>query len=231
VNFNQVHFQKFETYYKSVPIQDKVGRIPKNVFKTIKNYFPEKDWPEDNLINHKLTRAELRKISKSENEIAAFICIMAWGGIRISNLRLALKKSVELKKIVKKLKGSKFNRIEAFALLQKAKRQRELQGLGISFYTKLLHFFRPDGDAYILDQWTAKSMVLLLGNNSPVVLHGDLPCPQTSPRHYEEYCLEIEQVAKYFKWSGADVETGLFSKGGKKPNRWRKYVKTHFPRK
>lgn len=39
-----------------------------------------------------------------------------------------------------------------------------IPGIGPAFFTKLIYFFSPTPDFYILDQWTAKSVNLLTGN-------------------------------------------------------------------
>jgi hypothetical protein len=106
-----------------------------------------------------------------------------------------------------------------------------IKGLGISFYTKLLYFFRPKPDAYILDQWTAKSARLLF-NPCPINLNGDLPDPATKPAQYEWFCAQLDNFAPIV-WptiagiTGENAEVAIFDEG-RGHGEWRKYVVAHF---
>jgi hypothetical protein len=98
--------------------------------------------------------------------------------------------------------------------------------LGISFYTKLLFFFRAESNSYILDQWTAKSAHLLF-EPPPVGLSTfGLPDPDTSPESYESFCADLERLGSPWGWTGEDVERAIFDRRG---GCWRSQVQSAFP--
>jgi hypothetical protein len=98
--------------------------------------------------------------------------------------------------------------------------------LGPSYFTKLIYFFRPEKEtqAYIMDQWTAKSVNLLTGRKV-VKIHNSSPLKSNSGKNYKDFCAEIDRMALLMGTKGDKVEQMLFSKGYRPPEPWRKYVK------
>jgi hypothetical protein len=99
----------------------------------------------------------------------------------------------------------------------------KIKGLGISFYTKLLFFFRIKPDAYILDQFTAKSAKLLFDDCKIVLNSSGYPDPTNTPDSYKWFCTALENMGKSRnpKWSGEQVEQAMFDvRGGE----WRKHL-------
>jgi hypothetical protein len=113
--------------------------------------------------NCSLQRAEVRSLSRDQSihPLIAYACIMAWGKRNKHNYRSSIEdeNANRVASIITFLRYSKQKRSEDFAYVQNASKQ--IKGLGISFYTKLLFFVRKEPNAYILDQWTAKSSTLL----------------------------------------------------------------------
>jgi Putative 8-oxoguanine DNA glycosylase OGG-like protein len=224
MELNADHFKKFkETYKGKPPEQGKVGQKPSCLFRKLEEPFSNK------LYDQQLDRETLRTICHNEkNNIHILICIMAWGEMRFSNVK-HLKTILEaeemrnkLSEIISQLKKSNLSREQAFNLLKESKQKGFLKGIGISYYTKILYSFCSD--AYILDQWTAKSMRLLF-NDFPITLTKDgLPSPKTSSDDYESFCEAIEELARKLKWKPEQVEIGLFGKGLTKPLCWRDYI-------
>jgi hypothetical protein len=97
-------------------------------------------------------------------------------------------------------------------------------GLGPSFFTKLLCFFGSEANFYIMDQWTSKSINLLKGR--PVVrMAGHCPSAENTGDDYEAFCKEVDAVAKLLRCEGQHAEERVFSKGGRSPWPWRRYVR------
>ena len=150
----------------------------------------------------------------STDVLAAYAVAMSWGGQRYSHFRSSIEgeSKEELVKLLKHLRESKLTRAQDFDMAKDAARQ--INGLGISFFTKLLYFFRPNNDAYILDQWTAKSVQLLF-DAPPVSLSlFGLPAANTKGENYESYCAALEKLGSdlWSTWSGEQVECAIFDK-------------------
>jgi hypothetical protein len=181
----------------------------------------------------KLQRWQVRQVCHDPqiHPLVAYACVMAWGGRNFSNYRLSVAPDslCALVKILKHLRGSKELRKNDFAYIQQA--ATGTKGLGISFYTKLLFFFREKDDAYILDQWTAKSAIVLFPACGVRLNSAGLPRPDTSPVIYEDFCRAIEGFRTDLgpNWTtGEEVERTLFDRPR---GEWRTYLKRAFPAK
>lgn len=181
----------------------------------------------------KLDRSQVRKVclDRQIHPLVAYACVMAWGGRNFSNYRRSIaSESVDaLVGLLKHLRDSKQSRKNDFAHTQNV--VSGINGLGISFYTKLLFFFRPNDDSYILDQWTAKSALVLFSGCGVRVNSAGLPRPDTSPEVYEAFCRAIEVFGTELgpNWTtGEEVERTLFDHPRGK---WRAYLKRVFPAK
>lgn len=182
-----------------------------------------------------LDRAQVRAvcIESKVNPLVAYACIMAWGWRNFSNYRLTLKQPAlkNLKSLITKLRSSKLSRKNDFSLTQNS--AKNIKGLGISFYTKLLFFLRPAADAYILDQWTAKTATVLFPGVGIKLTAAGLPSPQTTPRTYESFCAALDSCTGTTGWgkawtTGEEVERTIFDR----PNgQWRNWLKQHLPSK
>jgi hypothetical protein len=159
------------------------------------------------------------------NVLVAYAAVMAWGGRNYHNYQLSLedKNHLRLIPILETLRSSTQSRQEDFTAMQQA--AESIKGLGISFYTKLLFFMRPTSDAYILDQFTAKSAGLLFDDCRVALNYSGYPDPKTPPISYEWFCDAIEKLgrsrASHPSWTGEQTEQAMFDvRGGK----WRRYI-------
>jgi len=176
-----------------------------------------------------LTRAQVRTICTDMrvDVLEAYAVAMAWGGQNRDHFRNSVI-ARRLPTLLHQLRSGG-SRLTDFGITQTA--ANHIGGLGISFYTKLLYFFRPTPDAYILDQWTAKSARLLF-NPCQISLNGDLPDPDTTPAQYDWFCAQLDNFARII-WptiapvTGEDAEVAIFDVGRGK-GEWRKYVVAHF---
>ncbi|CAP63712.1 conserved hypothetical protein (plasmid) [Cupriavidus taiwanensis LMG 19424] len=117
----------------------------------------------------------------------------------------------------------------------------QLEGMGPSFFTKVMFFFGCSG-AYILDQWLAKSILALNRANWTVGADGEPVFAIAADNYirlvaaskpaaidrtmteddYEKYCLAVESlVAVLGRKDGADTERWLFSQP---QSAWRRFL-------
>jgi hypothetical protein len=99
-----------------------------------------------------------------------------------------------------------------------------LPGLGPAFFTKLIIFMRAIEDGYVMDQWVAKSINLLVGMNI-VEMAGETVSLKNTSEKYEQFCLAIDRLSETLGISPDATEQALFSIGGKRAGEWRKYVR------
>jgi hypothetical protein len=154
--------------------------------------------------------------------LGAFAICMAWGGQRMDHYRRCFERPALLVGLLEKLRKSEKSRLEDFALAD----GMQIPGLGVSFLTKLLFFLRPRRDAYILDQWIAKSLKLLVDPCPIRLAKWGGPHAETSPLEYEEACQALEEIGGSLGGlSGDEAEQLLFSSPA---GAWRREVQGGF---
>ena len=230
--FHPDHLNYFKACFAAPPEQGPVGNSPGTYLRELKEITKtDRPWPNDYDQGAKLTREQVRQICRQPDieVLVGYAAAMAWGGRNKHNYRMSLAENsvMNLGALLNDLKASARPRIDDFEATQEA--CRSIRGLGISFFTKLLFFFRPTPDAYILDQWTAKSALLLVPN-CPIRLSSQgLPSPYTTPNEHEWFCRALEQFSAQIEsdkvCSGEEVERTFFDKPG---GDWRNYVRTLF---
>lgn len=119
-------------------------------------------------------------------------------------------------------------RVEDFAALHELQMARAFPGVGAAYFTKLLFFMRPEPDAYIMDQWTAKSVNVLTGREVVRVSRGGWVVPDNDSGRYEEFCAIVDYLAERIGCSGGEAEHALVSKGWPKPWAWRAHIKANW---
>ena len=227
------HITKFWTCFPTPPAQPAVGDSPQ-IYLDKLNSLCEREltWPTTHPTGQ-LTRNQLRAVCRDTNVdvLIAYAAVMAWGGrgVYSRNYRLSLSEESlpPLIAILTQLRASQQNRQDDFADMQNA--AAAIKGLGISFYTKLLFFFRNNADAYILDQFTAKSATLLFDPCRVVLNSSGYPHPDNTPESYEWFCASAEAMgagrAIPPTWSGEKMEQAMFDVRG---GTWRKYLRSIF---
>lgn len=222
-------------FYKAPPSQGPVGSAP---IYYINGELPEDHGPYESSIElipgfglRTLSRTEVRTVSRNTkvHSLVAYACIMAWGGRNFSNYRASLDGECAAKIItlITKLRESTAKREEDFRLTHEA--AEGIKGIGISFYTKLLFFLRARADAFILDQWTAKSATVLFPECGIKLTFAGLPHPETKPKTYEAFCKAIEGCVGAGGWglawtNGEQVERTIFDRPR---GLWRTWLKNH----
>lgn len=106
-----------------------------------------------------------------------------------------------------------------------------IPGLGPAYYTKLLFFLRDSADGYIMDQWTGKSVSLVV---TPmfIKIRGKWVTSANTAAVYQRYCEAVELLAIVMGEPGDVIERKLFSMGqvdGRPPHAWRAYVNAQWP--
>jgi len=186
----------------------------------------------DQLPQSPLDRATVRQICRDTNKpvLFGYVCAMAWGGQGLGptapHAQSAWAAHADLKRILELLRTQPLNRVQAYELFLHGAR---IPGLGPSFWTKLLFFFAERADLYVMDQWVAKSVNLLVGR-SLVPLVGGCPPRDTPSAVYNAYCEEIDRIANHLGLSGSQAEEKMMSHGGHKPGAWRSHVLQNEPK-
>lgn len=171
--------------------------------------------------------------NKSISDIELAISVLAWGGMNRKYGAKALeKRDIGWLKIVQKIRKGELDRMAAYEEFLKLRHAKELPGMGPAYFTKIIFFSSPKHNGYIMDQWTGRSINLLLDtelvkliqsiprkNGNKVYMVSD----KNDKNVYEKFCVAIETLAEQLEQSPAFVEERLFSSGRGK-GLWRNYV-------
>lgn len=194
----------------------------------------------DQLPEERIDRAEVKRICADREASAeqCFVAIMAWGGMRVDHGRRAWAIRKSWLAIIDDLRAAQLTRREAYGRLTQLRRDHPGCGMGPAYYTKLIFFAAPAHDGYIMDQWTSLSVNLLVDSAPTLValtsgqvrgVRYDRVADSNSPETYERFCSAIDQLAQDLSLGAEQIETRMFSQGGKRPGVWRQYLKTHRP--
>lgn len=184
------------------------------------------------IVDQQFNRDRLFELCKNEkySNLTLTIAILAWGGMRFDHARDLFEQWNNLDPIIQKLRtGEIQTRFDAFKILQNTRANGQLPGLGIGYFTKLICFLNPNLKGYILDQWTGKSINLLTGRELIKISSIGWVTDKNSPEIYGEFCEKIEQLSTLLEIEPIKVEELLFSKGGRHPGMWRKYLNINYP--
>ncbi|MBT9293096.1 8-oxoguanine DNA glycosylase OGG fold protein [Prosthecodimorpha staleyi] len=162
----------------------------------------------------------------SRDALDLFLAISAWGGMKVRHAQSALSHEEALREALGALRDPALrDRREAYTIFRTARAAGRLPGIGPAYYTKLIFFVRPDLNGYIMDQWTARSVNLLTQQNAINLGKEWNVLDDNTADGYERFCQHIEHIASELDVSPVAAEMRLFSYGGRRPGRWRLYVK------
>jgi len=178
-----------------------------------------------------LRRDAIRKICTDPNQdvLFGYICVMAWGGQNAGpqgkrHAVMAWKNHSFIELKLRALRSNTYDRCQAYNTFRTAP---IIPGLGPSFFTKLLYFFSPTPDFYIMDQWTGRSVNLLTGEHI-VRFDGSSPSSSNKGGNYQAFCEEIDELAKLLKLTGEETEQLLYDGGNRAAvGTWRDYVRSN----
>lgn len=199
--------------------------------------------------NHELPekpckRADLFEFISTEPSIELVAAaIFAWGGMQRHHARRLFEKHAWLG-AAKAVREGRYSRAEAYEMFANLRRQNELPGMGPAYFTKLIFFLMPRSNAapvgYIMDQWTACSINVLLDQPDAVLTDATytwagpgklasqfVVSDLNSGVHYEAFCQAVEAIAVALDLAPDATELLLLSEGGRNPYPWREYVKQH----
>ena len=220
-NYVDKHWQVFSSLkYQSVYSG---GREPKSWFEGHNLAEPPADLPDK-----RLDRNQLKIMCKdtSTPALLGYCCVMAWGGQGgggngSRNVKSAWQEKEVLNEVLQILRTNDLSRREAYDLFSG---DNKIKGLGPAYWTKLLYFFSPKSDCYIMDQWTSKSINLLVGEQV-IKMEGHAVAQTAKSGCYQAYCEEVDNIAKHMGLPGEQVEEMLMSGKGQV---WRNHVKQHY---
>ncbi|MBS0454152.1 MAG: hypothetical protein JSS14_22845 [Proteobacteria bacterium] len=180
-----------------------------------------------------LTRQQVRIECQDPSKpvLHGYICAMAWGlqgaGPTQAHVATAWADRAAIEHRLLQLRAGGLTREQAYDLFA----NNPIPGLGPSYFTKLVYFFRPDDTVgYIMDQWTGKSINLITGHHV-VRIYSDSPSALNTWENYESFCRVIDFVATQQGCTGDQVEQRLFSQNGqhRRPRgAWRNHVRSNW---
>lgn len=184
----------------------------------------------ESLASAKLNRAQLKTLCQTTSGATSEEClaaVMAWGGQHREHGRRLFSNPSKVLEVVNEVRCGQLDRQEAYKNFYRLWIDGNSPGMGAAYFTKLIFFLLPNHDGYIMDQWTSKSVNLIL--EKPLVhLNNGYVSQKNNYLVYEEFCRTIEQIAQSNGNSPEDIEMAMFSSGGKNKAAWRQYVVNNF---
>ena len=190
-----------------------------------------------------MSRKEVKEIAQDPNldPLTGYVVAMAWGAQskRFGHPQVAWAHREKIREVCQRVRSDPtLDRHSAYELFSG---KNAIQGLGPSFATKLLYFFRRESDFYIMDQWSSWAVNLLCGK-SIVKMYFDKNKKPTNgsvlltnnSSNYAAFCAAIDELAKRYNetnlgapLTGELMEERLFDIGGKGKDSgaWRRYVR------
>jgi hypothetical protein len=220
------------------PAEEIAGGIPASWFAYVS---PSK---RDELPTHRCNRGDLFQLVKSEPRIEIVsAAILAWGGMHRHHGKQLFERNGWLE-IAQHIREGGYSRGEAYDAFAELRAEGDLPGMGPAYFTKLIFFLMPRAGnserlvGYIMDQWTACSINLLLDDPSAIrtdamyswsgsekVSSQYVVSDHNSRDQYERFCQAVEALAADLQLSPEATELLLLSEGGRNPHPWRQYVK------
>lgn len=184
-----------------------------------------------NGFNQRVDRQNVKNILNDNNGItnlAKVLIVLAWGGMRIPNARLALVSYHEhWKEIIDDMLNDQIDDIEAYRRFYVLSTEGNLQGMRSPFFTKLIFFLGQEPNTpdkgYIMDQWTARSMNMLKCPDH--IKFGKYVGKRNNTRIYRKFCEDLEVLTKWLGIQNPEETEQLLFSG--ENGSWRKYVRKH----
>ncbi len=249
---NEVHLNALLETIPQFQNQGAFGHVPRSFLNGIINAIGNEN-VNQNLIqilntlpNRVLNRTEVFEICNSNDFSFAYkvVCVFAWGAMRqspsgaYSFFRNWDNYEAELENIIQNFRLNSYSRSWTYERLKRM----NFRGCRPAYYSKLIFFF-GNGNSYIMDQWTSKSIELLWtgvdktkrigiifdqkGNYVQANNHSGL---------YEEFCNRLEYLTLIINeklnttYTTTEIEEIIFSNGGNDNvvGQWRRYVRDNW---
>jgi hypothetical protein len=230
MEFCERHLEMFKS---TTPGRWPAAKIPDRWFNSI-GYAAKSQLPES-FAKRPPDREDLHRILQDEGVDALDVCMLvfAWGGMTVKNGRGVLQQ-LGWVDTARQLRLGNIDHIQAYRKFFDHCAMGQMKYCGPAYYTKLL-FFLPGSDEHrgiIMDQWTARSINLLVGKSIVTLVKNSSPVGsyRVSPLNdcgvYERFCEIVTSLAVRLGITTQETEKRLFSEGrGKGP--WRNYVRNH----
>ena len=157
-------------------------------------------------------------------DLCAFI--FAWGGMRVDNGKRILEETQWIT-VAEDLRSGAVSHYEAYARFYELAKAKMMGGCGPAYYTKLLLFLPHDGArGIIMDQWTGRSINLLMGRSIVRLLpvydkaKSYRVAPDNDLTVYKEFCEIVQTLSERLNLPIQETEMMLFSEGRRK-GAWR----------
>jgi hypothetical protein len=185
-------------------------------------------------VREPMTRAKLHDFCCTEPSISErVLAICAWGGMRVYRGRELFRAKEKWEEAISLVVEARPTRGEAYQRFSELRQGGCLPGMGPAYFTKLMYFLGADQRGYIMDQWTARSVNLLFSDPLIALHQGAFVADTNDALLYETFCGRVEEIAGELSHATGkpitpdEAEMAMFSKGGRKAGRWRRYVKLH----
>lgn len=242
--YNEQHWNNF--LITAHNHQDIIGKNPRSFATSVGGLPPNL---LEKLPNHTLCRNDLFEILEHEKDNRViFLSIMAWGSMKIPHARRSLEHLDLISKWIDFIRYKNPMRQDAYDSFLKI----GANGIGPAYFTKLIFFLTARKDniptGYIMDQWTAKSVNLIINGfqQRNIIYEGSFVnltnqgyvYAKNESIQYEHFCRIIDEIGIQLEenninnihnqpW-GELAEEKLFSKGGRNPMPWRIYVRNNW---
>lgn len=196
-----------------------------------------------------LSRDRLFALWSSPRSIeAAFLATMAWGGMKRGHGRLIWKHRTVWAPICEKMASGDLKPTDAYAAFLLKRMEDQLPGMGPAYFTKLIFFAtcahrKTVGNAFILDQWTARSVHCLTNqfewprvsvdyatknrfkqSKNPSAVRVTVS-DRVSASDYQKYCHFVDELARTLAVEPPYLlEEKMFGAGGRSPSGWRLFL-------
>ena len=181
----------------------------------------------DRLPDTQIKRECLKIFCHQDSGYADWQClaaVLAWGGQNHKNGALCFDHfEAEFQPVIAAMRQGQMTSTDAYETFDDLWKKRPAKGLGAAYFTKLIYFCVSTHDGYIMDQWAAKSINLLTGQDIVKLSSGWIDQCNTAA-NYEAYCAAVERLADDLDTTGEEIELTLFSRGGRQKWPWRQYV-------
>ncbi len=229
---NKNHFKKFvECLPEAISQEQWVGYRAQDWWNYVSPRLQKSFEIGGGLSKDRLKRSELKELCKKDSGSSDWEClasVMAWGGQNREHGVTLFNRFDEIQPIIDKMRAGSISYLQAYKDFHSIWIGPDRLGMGAAYFTKLIFFCEPNHNGYIMDQWTSKSINILM-NDSIVHLTSGHVNKSNTAQNYELFCNLTNEIAKKLDRNGEEIEIGMFSKGGRRRWAWRAYVCEHFP--
>lgn len=190
--------------------------------------------PADLDVEKPIRREDLFRLSNETTVNTLDVCmvIFAWGGMTVRNGKAVLQIQ-DWVETAHKLRSDEIDHINAYRRFFDLSANGRMKNCGPAYYSKLLMFLPRSGTrGIIMDQWTARSINLLVGAKVVKLTKNSTPpesyrvSKSNDSSVYVGFHETVQALSAKLNVSVEETEMRLFSEGRGKGS-WRTYVRQH----